>query len=323
MKNILVILKNNLLGIKKYIFLLIVLMICVPLLIFMGKTFSNENELLIKNIAVCCENSKQEEEVKEKLKDNKTFNLIYTNDVKKLDLINGKYVALVLYKDNEVTVKSYRNNDDVRYLDNLFLGESITLTKNNTTLCKSIGFLCILIFMVSKLFMGNILDERENGIMSRMLIGGVSFDEYSAAQILFNFLIIFIPSSILSVLTITILGIETINIEYFVLLLMLMCLTASSFSFCIFNCFTEKVTVEFVSSMVILLSSIFGGCIIDTYDNNALISFIRNLLPQKILINLGDFFEIKTIVLLLIINLIFIIVGIRVGKNNCEKGIYT
>ncbi|MBE6046838.1 MAG: ABC transporter permease [Clostridium sp.] len=322
MKNILVIFKNNLLGIKKYLFLLLVMLISIPLIFLMGKTFSNENEELKKNIAVNCESESQEREVKEKLEDSKVYNLIFTNEVHKTDLINGKYLAEVGYEDGEAFIKSYRSNDDISYLNNLFFGSEISKSKNNTMVCKVIGFLCILIFMVSKLFMGNLLEERENGILSRILTGGVSFYEYSSSQMLFNFLVIFIPCVVLSIISIFVLEIKTINFGYFLLLLMFVCLTASSFAFCVFNCFKKKVTVEFVSSMVILLTSIFGGCIIDTYDDNKVISFIRTLIPQKILINLGDVFEVKKIILLIIINVVFIFVGMSVGKSNCDKGIY-
>jgi ABC-type multidrug transport system permease subunit len=130
-----------------------------------------------------------------------------------------------------------------------------------------------------------------------------------------------IPTLIISLIFFGAFPVElNISIASFSLFIVLISLIGSSIAILIFNLFKNKNSVEFVSSMIILITSIWGGGIVNVEDSNKIIGFIRDCLPQKRLIDLANSYNNADLIFLIIMIVVFISISLIIGERKYRNG---
>lgn len=324
MRNIWLVMKGNILRLKGDKLTLIMIFLVMPIIIALGVYFGSNNEIKGK-IALINPNIEEETMIKNIFKDSSSIDFeILDKEIKNSSLITGAYLAEVTFKDNNIIVNKYSNKEIRGLLNSIFNGESYKGKEyENNVIEKISGFLLMFLFYGALSVATLFLKDRENGVYQRVLTGNVSFLQYNLAQILYLISTITIPTIIMSVVVTKFLNVE-LSMSYgnFIAIIMAIGILTSSMVIFIANIFKTTSEVQMNGSIIAMISCLFSGCLMPVEGSSKFIEIIRDFLPQKRVLdfinnyNFGDlFFVMATIVL-------FIGVGIYIGKRNYSKGIY-
>lgn len=320
--NLILLIKMNIRQFLSNYFIVCVLFTVTPLILWLGYAFSSEGKILKYNVGIEISERSKLEYVKEVLEESGRFSCTVLNKNLILEkAVRHKYVAIVTMEkdrtfkvrstENQVIASEIRRRLGVSKKDEFYVG----------AFKKALGFLIVFIMMTSKLLQGGRFRERENGILIRLLSGKVSSKEYLASQFIANFIEVFFPVVLSTVIySFTFKGISLWPLDNIVFFEIIISILASSFSFFIFYSFREKMTIEFVSSLLILVTSILGGCLIDFRGTNQVVEMVRNVLPQKVILNMLENNGWSNYIIFCCWVLGFIIVGtMRGSKIVCKK----
>lgn len=324
MRNILLVVKNNLLRLKKEKLMLCMLFIILPIVVALGIYFSNTD--IQGKIAVVVSDAKQEKSIKDSLVN--THNKVsveFLNEMPtKTELIKGVYLAAIDCTKDDIEIIAYGKQDVKNQLEASLKGEIYEGTQDNTTVeGKIIGFLIMFLFFCSIMILDFWLTDRENGVYARVLTGNLSYLQYILGQILYLILVLTIPTMIISLIVLKVSSVNlNISMTNFMLLLLLVGLLSASFAIFIGTIFYNKASVQIKGSMITMITCLLGGCIINIQDDNGIIAFIRSCIPQKRLIDLANNANNTDLYFLLITMIIFILISVATGKRQYESGRY-
>lgn len=324
MRNILLVIKNNLLRLSKEKLVLCMLFIILPVVVILGIHFSNIN--IKGNIAVVRASSTQEKNIND-LVSNGDENIVFEflDEIPtKTELINGVYVAAIDFTKNDAEVIAYGKSDIKNQLEANLKGQVYeNVNDDSTTEGKIIGFLIMFLFFSSIMILDFFLTDRENGVYSRVLTGSLSCFQYILGQILYLILILTIPTMIVSYIVLKISNVSlNTSITNFMLLLLLVGLLSASFAIFIATIFDSKASVQIKGSMITMITCLLGGCLINIPDSNSIIAFIRECIPQKRLIDLANNINSNDMKFLLIVIFVFISISVIITKKQYENGKY-
>ena len=322
MRNILLVVKNNLQRIIKEKIMLFMVIIILPIVVYFGVYFGQINDIKGK-LAIVGANVQQEIMMKESMKDNSNINPVFLDkEPSTTDLIKGIYLAQIDFRRGDPKVISYGNEDIKLSLEASLKGEVYEGSEEIQTVeGKIIGFLIMFLFFGSLMVMDNFLTDREKGVYVRVLHGKLSYFQYMIGQILYSMLTLILPTVILTLFVIKILAVElSISYGLMSLLIVLVGILSSSFAILISTICKNKVAVTMGGSAIAMITCLLGGCIVNIVDSNKVMEFLRGFLPQKRLIDLANSFNNEDLTFLLIVIVLFIGVSVFIGKKQYENG---
>jgi ABC-2 type transport system permease protein len=322
MRNILLVIKNNLQRLIKDKLLLCMMIIVLPIIVYLGIFFSQMDGIKGK-LAIVGANLEQESMMKELIKDNSNVNLVFLEEKPtNTDLIKGIYLAEINLSKGEPEVISYGREELKLYLEGALKGEVYTgKVENPVVEAKIIGFLIMFLFFGSLMVIDNFLTDRENGVYVRVLNGKLSYFQYMIGQVLYSIATLTLPTLILSLMVLKILAVElSMSIGLLSLLIVLVGLLSSSFSVLISTICKSKVSVIMGGSAITMITCLLGGCLVNIVDSNKIMGFIRNLIPQKRLIDLANGFNNEDLIFIVATIILFITFSLIVGKKQYENG---
>lgn len=321
MRNILLVLKNNLYRLSKEKLTLFMIFIMTPVVVYFGVFFSNSE--IKGSIAVVGASSIEESSLKEAMGSNENISLKFLKESpSKTDLIKGIYLSSVDFTGDEVTVESFGNEEVRKSIEAGIKGEVYTNKEDTTTVQgKIIGFLIMFLFFGGIMVMEFFLNDREDGTYSRVLLGDISYYEYILGQLLYSICILTTPTIILSILVLKFLAVElTISLGLFALLILLIGLLGTSFSILVCTFCKGVAVAQMTMSTITMIVCLLGGCLINIVDNNKVIGWIRNLLPPKRLIDLSNNYNNEDLIFLVVVIVVFLLISIFYGKKQCDRG---
>ncbi|MGL5820980.1 MAG: ABC transporter permease [Sarcina sp.] len=324
MKNIWLIVKGNILRVKKNKFILLMFIIILPVIVALGVYFGSSNE--IKGTIALIKPTVQEEMLFLNIfKENKGIKIeTLQEEIKHTSLITGKYLAAVSFDGEKVNVAKYSNSEIKRFIEFIFYGKEYKSSMTMTTVVeKIVGFLMMFLFYGALAAATLSLQDRETGVYIRILSGNVSFFEYTIGQILYMLVIIILPASIISLSMIYLLNID-IKMSYTTFLGIIVLLGALCSSLIIFisSMFKKMDEVQMNAAIIGLITSLFSGCIMNVEGGSKIIEGIRNILPQKRLLDFVADFNISDLSFVICSSGIFIIASVYIGKVNYKKGVF-
>lgn len=320
--NILLVLKNNLYRLCKEKVIIVMILVIMPAVIYFGVYFSQSDNIKGK-IAITGASIQEKNELTKFLGDNKKITLEFLEEEpSKTELIKGIYLAEIHFTNDKSEVISYGRQDVKKELEFAIKGEVYKENKDETTVQgKIIGFLVMFLLLGSVMIMNFFLTDRENRVYVRVLSGNVSYYEYIIGQLLYAISVFTVPSIILSLIILKVLSVKlSIGIGLYSLLILLLGLLSSSFSVLLCTISKDKASATIGGSMITLITSLLAGCLINITDNNQIVGFIRNCLPQKRLIDLANKYSSENLLLLLVIIILFISLSVIIGKKQYESG---
>ncbi|MGG7178383.1 ABC transporter permease [Clostridium paraputrificum] len=323
MRNILLVMKNNLYRITKEKGMLAMVIVVMPIIICLGVYFNGSDGIKGK-IAVVGAKGEEKGIVENSMVSNEKIKVEFLEESpSKTELIKGVYLAEINLNGAEATVISYRGEEIKKALEASLKGEVYEGENENATVQgKVIGFLIMFLFMgATTMVMDFFLADRENGTYTRVLSGQISYFQYILGQMLYSMIILSIPSTIWSVAILKILNVN-LDISYSLLtfLLFLVGILSSSFGMFIATIFKDRESESMAGSIIAMITSLLGGCLISFTDTNKVIGFIRNIIPQKRLIDLSNCFNYGDLIFVICTILIFLLASVIIGKRQYENG---
>lgn len=325
MRNISLIAKNNLYRFTKEKAMMIMAIIVMPIIICLGVYFSSTNDIKGK-IAVVGATIEEKEIIEANMNDNEKVKIEFMkNSPSKTDLIKGVYLAEINFDSDEPTVISYGKEEIRKTLEVGLNGEVYEKVDDSTTVQgKVIGFLIMFLFMgATIMIMDFFLSDRENGTYTRVLSGKISYFEYIGGQVLYSIIILSISSTIWSVLILKVLNVNLdISYSLFMFLVLLVGILSSSLGMFIATIFKNRVSASMGGSIIVMITCLLGGCLVNIDDTNKVMGFIRNVLPQKRMIDLANNFNNGDLIFVTCSILIFILISVILGKRQYENGTF-
>ncbi|MDZ5254065.1 ABC transporter permease [Clostridium sp. LIBA-8841] len=325
MRNILLIAKNNLYRFTKEKVMMIMVIIVMPIIICLGVYFSSTNDIKGK-IAVVGATIEEKEIIEANMNDNEKVKIEFMkNSPSKTDLIKGVYLAEINFDSDEPNVISYGKEEIRKTLEVGLNGEVYEKVDDRTTVQgKVIGFLIMFLFMgATTMIMDFFLSDRENGTYTRVLSGKISYFEYIGGQILYSIIILSISSTIWSVLILKVLNVNLdISYSLFMFLVLLVGILSSSLGMFIATIFKDRVSASMGGSIIVMITCLLGGCLVNIDNTNKVMGFIRNVLPQKRMIDLANNFNNGDLIFVICSILIFILISVILGKRQYENGTF-
>lgn len=325
MRNILLVMKNNLYRFTKDKAMLTMVILVMPIVICLGVYF-NTTDNIKGQIAVVGATVEEQTIIKDSIGDNKNIKVEFLKEhPSKTELIKGIYLAEIDFKGDKPTVISYGKEDVRKSLEAGVNGEVYVAENNdNTVQGKVIGFLIMFLFMGAiSMVMDFFLTDRENGTYTRVLSGNISYFQYIAGQILYSIIALSVPTIILTVSILKILNVDlTISYYLLIFLLLLVGMLSSSVGLLISTIFKDKISASMGGSIIVMLTCLLGGCLINFNDTNKVIGFIRDIIPQKRLIDLANNFNNSDLLFVVGTILLFIFISVILGKRQYENGIF-
>lgn len=323
MRNILIVMKNNLYRFRKEKVMMVMVVVVMPIIISLGVYFSGTDNIKGK-IAVVGASIKEQEIIEASIKKNDKLKMNFLEESpRKTELIKGIYLAEIRFEGDEPKVISYGKEDVKKALEAGLKGESYASKDNNFTVQgKVVGFLIMFLFMGSTtMVMDLFLSDRESGTYTRVLNGNISYFQYIAGQLLYATVILSLPSTIWSILILKVMNVN-LSISYLLLtyIILLVGLLSSSFGMFISTVFKNRAAATMGGSIITMITCLLGGCLINFTDTNKIIGFIRDLLPQKRLIDLSNSFNNWDLIFVISSILIFVSISVILGKRQHENG---
>lgn len=322
MRNIWLIIKNNFYRLSKEKVILFMIIVILPIIVYFGVFFSRADNLKGK-IAVVGANVQQEQYFKKAFVNYENITLVFLKEkATKTELIRGIYLSEIVINDDDMKVISYGNEEIRKLIEASINGEVYEGKKNITTMeGRIIGFLTMFLLLGGSMMVDFFLTDRENKTYTRVLSSGISYYQYIIGQILYSIIALTVTTIVMTLLVIKILSVQlTISIGFFSFLIFLIGILSTSFSILVCTLCKSKASAPMVMSAIIMITSLFGGCIINIVDENKIIEVVRNLIPQKRLIDLANSYNDGALIYLIAIIIIFILVSIFIGKKQCDRG---
>ncbi|MGL4762223.1 MAG: ABC transporter permease [Sarcina sp.] len=324
MRNILLILKNNLYRLKSDKVTLAIMLFITPIIIGLGIYFSNNTDFKGK-IAIVDATNVQETAIKNAVGQEGNIKLEFLDEeVENTKLIRGEYVAQLNFIDGKIEISEFSNSEVKKSLEAMIDGKEYKSKNEEVSLVtKIVGFLVMFLFFGSITVADQFLTDRENKVYTRVLQGNVSYFEYTLGQLIYIISTLTIPTMLISLATVKILKVELgMSTLSFVGIIFLVGLLSGSFIILISNIFKNRTAVGMNGSIIAMLTCLLSGCLISTDGQNKIIDGIRNLLPQKRLLDfVNDFGSMD---LMFVLGFIIIALGasIYIGNKDYKNGVF-
>lgn len=155
-----------------------------------------------------------------------------------------------------------------------------------------VGYLVMFVLMSGSAFMNFFTDDKVSGTLRRTVTAPVGIRAYLAGQLLFNSLMLFVPT--MSVLILLKAGFHLdIGFSYpqYVLLIGLLTTLATAFGFFMASVVENPDDAMAVASSVIVVTSLLGGTFFVFEHDDAFMQIITRLLPQRSLVQIASGIE--------------------------------
>ncbi|MGL4847446.1 MAG: ABC transporter permease [Clostridium sp.] len=323
MRNIGLIIKGNLLRLLKDKVTLMMILIVLPIIVSLGIYFGGVQEMKGK-IVLVNPSVTQENMIKEIFKESEEIKVQSLNEnIKNTSLITGAYLAEISFEGNDIRINEYSNKDIKEIIESVINKTEYKGTEEKSmVVTKIVGFLMMFLFYGALATGSLFLQDRDSGVYLRVLSADISFLEYTLGQIFYMMIVLIIPTSIISVGMIEIFNISIeVSILEFLSVIALLGTLCVSMMILISNIFKKMNEVQMNGAIIGMITSLFSGCLIAVDGSNKIIEGIRNLFPQKRLLDFTIDFNIGDLSFVVCSIIIFIFIGVYLGNINYKKGI--
>lgn len=243
-------------------------------------------------------------------------------------LVQGKYDAVVekkgdVYKIQTVKGEEFRSSLDQVLNHGKSMEEAFQSGEKRGVISNLTGFLSMLTLLIGSM-MYKFYYQEKGAIERRILATKISYIQYSLSHCLVVFLILFVPTVIITLFAKWILAMPTLaTYGQIAFILFTLCLLGSSFSFFIASISNTEENGSLISTMIILVSSLVSGSFIEVAQSG-IENTISHLFPQRYIVNFAIAIEngLKpgyTSMIVIILSCIFmILIGTWINKKQNE-----
>ncbi len=328
MMNIINIVKNNLhraVSLRNYF----ILTMSISLVLIMGATFFTSQAQSLGNIAVIGD-------IDELHHYNNQFEIhLLAEPPAMSEMVRNKYDAVLTMQGNgEYEVFTLRSDEFKAQLEQALTGSATVVGDNPGTrgvATNILGFLLMYILIQGIIFMKFFSEDKENGTFKRISAAPVGMIGYFAAQFFTTFILIYIPTFTVLIISSELLRIDLgLSYLHYSWLLALIATTAAATATCITALVEKEDNAMTLAGAIIVLTSLLSGAFYTIEHNNWAIIAINNILPQTHILkivqgveqNLQPSLYAFEIVYLLFTAIILLMTGLWVCRNRFNQGYY-
>ncbi|WP_238861417.1 ABC transporter permease [Clostridium sp. YIM B02569] len=202
------------------------------------------------------------------------------------DIIEGKYIGTIYLPISEGKYVNYRGQDNEKILKKLVDKKSIVSYSNNDKLGLIYGYVVLFVIIQAVLNMKLYTQNRELGILKRICSTGTSFSNYIICEVIYNFLMVFIPT-IFSIYIFKFIFNVKFNASYVEIILLTALITILAISIALFICtvIQDSDSAIMTGNIVALFTTILSGAFMPI-NCGGLIQMTSNIMPQKIFLDI-------------------------------------
>lgn len=328
MNEILIVFRHNIrraISKKNYILLTILLtFISISLAIYFTSKFEMKG-----NIAYVTQEGKNDIHVE-------GFHIKNINKIPSMsEFVMKKYDAAVIPKENgQIEVKTIKEHDFKEKIERAFQQKSIGSFHQNEVRkvgTNILGYLCMFVLLESIMFMSFFTEDKENRTFTRIVSSPIRIHHYLFAHFLFTFLIVYIQILLILIVEKIVfqvnIGFSYLEYSY---LLAILVMIATSFSLFMSTIIETTDNTMMLSSSIIVFTSILSGSFFALKQNDGIVDWFVQILPQKQYLSIIDGVENGyniaryggAITYISFIILLFFMLSIIICKKRVQEGRY-
>lgn len=242
------------------------------------------------------------------------------------DLVKNKYDAVVYLKDDTFSVDTIKSSKFKKKVTKLFNGEDVKLEDNNGRGAgvNIAGYLSMFILMLGcRLY--NFFFQDKKFIAPRIIASNMTYSEYALSHMTAVFIIMFVPTSIVILISKIIFNVNTggVNCAELIFVIFLLCILSSAFGLLLCSVTDNDIAAKMISNFVIISTSLISGSFFSISNNN-IMQKVSAILPQRQLLDLTAAFQnykninYLSIIYIFMLTVIFIKVSSTLNKHKIK-----
>ena len=248
------------------------------------------------------------------------------NKVPLSDLVKNKYEAVIYFENGKAKVDTIKDDDFKSKLERIVNGENVTIKdgEKRGVAANIVGYITMFVILLGLMLYKFFFDDKK-GIAKRIISANISYEQYVFSHFISVFIMIFVPTVIVTILAKEVLNIDTrvtaLELAFIVLILSLV---ASSFGLLISSVSKDEESVSMFGGMINVITTLLAGSFF-TISNNNLINILGNIMPQKHILDFTialengrglDYIDILNVIL---ISFIMIICSFLINKYKIRR----
>lgn len=250
----------------------------------------------------------------------------------KSDLVLGKYSAIVFFDGEKIEIDTIKNKEYQENLLAFFEDPSAYSLKESTKRGMGstiIGFLLMFVLLQGLSTMFLFSEDQKDRKIERIFSAPSSFSGYLFGQVVFNFLINFIPLFgiifLLKCITHIPFGLTLSEYGFIVFFL---CVLSSAFALFISSFIKNPDSANMIGSGIIIVTSVLAGGFYEFEQNNEALSAMIRFFPQKQILTVVSLLEnhsgtypiLRTLFpVIIIIIFLFVVSTIKIKRDYSPK----
>lgn len=212
------------------------------------------------------------------------------------ELMKHKYDAYVWEKENKTFGIESVKNDEFKALLTRLLSEknidrsTVSVSSDRGIGANIIGFLMMFLLMASSLFLFTFSEDKEQGILKRIVCSPISVMKYVLAHIL-TCITMYTPAFLCLIIMKLIgydIGFSLLQYAGFILIIGLL---GISLMLVMFTLFHKPDNATMLANSIMILSTILAGSFYSFDQHNKGIAWVVSILPQKHLLSFAGYVE--------------------------------
>ncbi|EKQ56764.1 MULTISPECIES: ABC transporter permease [unclassified Clostridium] len=198
------------------------------------------------------------------------------------ELVKNKYEAVISFEDGRAVVDTIKDNDFKNKLERIANGEKVTLEDGEKRGIASniVGYITMFVILLGVMLYRFFFDDKK-GISKRVISSNISYEQYVLSHFISVFLMIFVPTVLITVLSKELLKLDTrvttLELAFIILVLSLL---SSAFGLFMSSVTKEMESASMLGTMINIITTLLAGSFFTVSSNN-LINTIGNIMPQK------------------------------------------
>lgn len=248
------------------------------------------------------------------------------NKVPISDLVKNKYEAVIYFENGIPVVETIKDKEFKNKLERIANGEKVTLEDGDKrgVAANIVGYITMFVITLGVLLYKFFFDDQK-GIAKRVISANISYEQYVFSHFASVFLMILIPTAIITLLSKEIFNLNTrVTAIELGFIIMILSFLGSAFGLLMSSVTRSEESAAMLGNMINIITTLLAGSFF-TISNNKLINVLGNIMPQKHILDFtmalenGNSINYIDILCIIFISLIMIACSFLINKYKMRK----
>ena len=235
------------------------------------------------------------------------------------ELVEGKYDAIIEYKNGAFEIRSVKGQNFEQALDSILnrglsVKEAFENKQSRGVISNLVGFLSMLLLLLGSILY-KFYYEDKGGIARRIVTSRVGYIKYILSYPIVVFMVLFIPAWIITLISSSTLDLgENIKFLELTFMIFVLCLLGASYNFLVASFSKHEQNGGLFATMTVMMTSLLSGSFIEI-TKGGWAEKISYFFPQRYIVDYGINLEngnklgFVSMFVIILISILFIIIG--------------